>query len=104
MCRPVKPTKKAALDAGLARFLRDGLWVVGQEEDWLEEALEVWKMREANREKREEKEAREAAAEAEAQENAESEKKEAVKMEVVSAPSRVGSSRMRIYWLGDLSK
>ena len=41
MCRPVKPTKKAALDAGLARFLRDGLWVVGQEEDWLEEALEV---------------------------------------------------------------
>ena len=33
MCRPVKPTKKAALDAGLARFLRDGLWVVGQEED-----------------------------------------------------------------------
>ena len=86
MCRPVKPTKKAALDAGLARFLRDGLWVVGQEEDWLEEALEVWKMREANREKREEKEAREA----EAQENAESEKKEAVKMEVVSAPSSSG--------------
>lgn len=91
MCRPVKPTKKAALDAGLARFLRDGLWVVGQEEDWLEEALEVWKMREANREKREEKEAREAAAEAEAQEKAESEKKEAVKMEVVSAPSISGT-------------
>ena len=90
MCRPVKPTKKAALDAGLARFLRDGLWVVGQEEDWLEEALEVWKMREANREKREEKEAREAAEEAEAQEKAESEKKEAVKMEVVSAPSSSG--------------
>jgi len=90
MCRPVKPTKKAALDAGLARFLRDGLWVVGQEEDWLEEALEVWKMREANREKREEKEAREAAVEAEAQEKAEGEKKEAVKMEVVSAPSSSG--------------
>ena len=90
MCRPVKPTKKAALDAGLARFLRDGLWVVGQEEDWLEEALEVWKMREANREKREEKEAREAVAEAEAQEKAEGEKKEAVKMEVVSAPSSSG--------------
>ncbi len=78
MCRPVKPTKKAALDAGLARFLRDGLWVVGQEEDWLEEALEVWKMREANREKREEKEAREAV---EAQIKAENEKKEVVKIE-----------------------
>ena len=46
MCRPVKPTKKAALDAGLVRFLRDGLWVVGQEEDWLKEALEVRLIRE----------------------------------------------------------
>ena len=67
MCRPVKPTKKAALDAGLARFLRDGLWVVGQEEDWLEEALEVWKKRNTNREKREEREALEAKAEEEAE-------------------------------------
>lgn len=34
--RPVKPTRKAALEAGMARFLRDGLWVVGQEEMWIE--------------------------------------------------------------------
>jgi len=34
--RPVKPTRKAALEAGMARFLRDGLWIVGQEEMWIE--------------------------------------------------------------------
>lgn len=34
--RPVKPTKKVALEAGFARFLRDGLWIVGQEEAWIE--------------------------------------------------------------------
>jgi hypothetical protein len=32
--RPTKPTKKDALTAGKWRFLRDGLWVVGQEESW----------------------------------------------------------------------
>ena len=63
MCRPVKPTRKAALDAGLARFLRDGLWVVGQEDCWLEDALEVWKVREANKVKREERESEEDALE-----------------------------------------
>ena len=38
--RPVKPTRKAALEAGMARFLRDGVWVVGQEEMWLEKRRE----------------------------------------------------------------
>ncbi len=37
--RPVKPTRKLALEAGYCRFLRDGLWVVGQEEDWIEERI-----------------------------------------------------------------
>ena len=32
--RPVKPTRKLSLEAGYYRFLRDGLWVVGQEEEW----------------------------------------------------------------------
>jgi len=40
--RPFKPTKAAALEAGYYRFLRDGLWVVGQEEDWQDEREEVW--------------------------------------------------------------
>lgn len=39
--RPVKPTKKQALEAGTARFLRDGLWVVGQEEMWVEKRRDV---------------------------------------------------------------
>ncbi|KAL7504745.1 hypothetical protein ACHAXN_002322 [Cyclotella atomus] len=38
--RPVKPTRKAALEAGMARFLRDGLWIVGQEEMWIEKRRE----------------------------------------------------------------
>lgn len=38
--RPVKPTRKQALEAGYFRFLRDGLWVVGQEEDWIEKRIE----------------------------------------------------------------
>ena len=39
--RPVKPTRKQALEAGMARFLRDGLWIVGQEEAWIEKRREV---------------------------------------------------------------
>mmetsp|Transcript_26730 Transcript_26730/g.46450 ORF Transcript_26730/g.46450 Transcript_26730/m.46450 type:complete len:747 (+) Transcript_26730:173-2413(+) len=39
--RPVKPTRKVALEAGMARFLRDGLWVVGQEEMWIEKRRDV---------------------------------------------------------------
>lgn len=31
---PTRPSKKAAMEAGVARFERDGLWVVGQEESW----------------------------------------------------------------------
>ena len=34
--KPLKPTKKHALDAGYMRFLRDGLWVIGQEEEWIQ--------------------------------------------------------------------
>lgn len=37
--RPTKPTKKDALTAGKWRFLRDGLWVVGQEESWQAERV-----------------------------------------------------------------
>lgn len=40
--RPVKPTRKAALEAGMARFLRDGLWIVGQEEMWIEKRRECF--------------------------------------------------------------
>ena len=32
--RPTKPTKADALKAGKLRFLRDGLWVIGQENSW----------------------------------------------------------------------
>ena len=39
--RPVKPTRKAALEAGMVRFLRDGLWVVGQEEMWIEKRRDI---------------------------------------------------------------
>ncbi|KAL9191350.1 hypothetical protein ACHAXT_001056 [Thalassiosira profunda] len=39
--RPVKPTRKLALEAGLARFVRDGLWIVGQEEQWIEQRRDV---------------------------------------------------------------
>jgi len=39
--RPVKPTRKEALDAGFARFVRDGLWVVGQEEMWIEKRRDI---------------------------------------------------------------
>ncbi|KAL3760477.1 hypothetical protein ACHAWU_004915 [Discostella pseudostelligera] len=39
--RPVKPTRKAALEAGMARFVRDGLWVVGQEEMWIEKRRDI---------------------------------------------------------------
>ncbi len=38
--RPTKVTKALALKAGKLRFLRDGLWVVGQEESWQEERAE----------------------------------------------------------------
>ncbi len=38
--RPVKPTRKQALEAGYFRFLRDGLWVVGQEEEWIAARIE----------------------------------------------------------------
>ncbi len=39
--RPVKPTRKQALEAGMARFVRDGLWVVGQEEMWIEKRRDI---------------------------------------------------------------
>jgi hypothetical protein len=39
---PFKPSKKDAMQAGKWRFLRDGLWVVGQEEAWQEERAEWW--------------------------------------------------------------
>jgi len=39
LLRPFKPTRKQALEAGLYKFLRDGLWVVGQEESWQEDNL-----------------------------------------------------------------
>mmetsp|Transcript_41261 Transcript_41261/g.86610 ORF Transcript_41261/g.86610 Transcript_41261/m.86610 type:complete len:673 (-) Transcript_41261:145-2163(-) len=38
---PVKPTRKVALEAGMARFLRDGLWVVGQEEMWIAKRRDI---------------------------------------------------------------
>lgn len=39
--RPVKPTRKQGLEAGMARFLRDGLWVVNQEEMWISQRRDV---------------------------------------------------------------
>jgi len=38
--RPVKPTRKQALEAGYYRFLRDGLWVIGQEEEWIKHRIQ----------------------------------------------------------------
>ena len=40
--RPVKPTRKLALEAGEARFVRDGLWTVGQEEVWIVKRREIY--------------------------------------------------------------
>ena len=40
MLWPIKATRNKALEAGHYRFLRDGLWVIGQENDWLIEQLE----------------------------------------------------------------
>jgi hypothetical protein len=41
-----KPTKQQALEVGRIRFERDGLWVIGQEEDWqhqrYHEQLTLW--------------------------------------------------------------
>lgn len=39
---PFKPTKNDTMKAGKWRFLRDGLWVVGQEEAWQEERAVWW--------------------------------------------------------------
>jgi hypothetical protein len=36
---PRKPSKVDALQAGKLRFLRDGLWVIGQEESWQKDRL-----------------------------------------------------------------
>lgn len=44
--RPVKPTRKQALEAGLYRFLRDGLWVVGQEDEWVKQRIAEFNKRE----------------------------------------------------------
>jgi hypothetical protein len=38
--RPSKPTRKQALEAGYYRFLRDGLWVIGQEEEWIKNRID----------------------------------------------------------------
>lgn len=40
--KPFKPTQKDAMKTGKWRFLRDGLWVVGQEEAWQQERAEWW--------------------------------------------------------------
>ena len=35
--KPFKPTRAQTMMAGLYKFIRDGLWVIGQEESWQEE-------------------------------------------------------------------
>ena len=45
--KPIKSSKKVILEAGALRFIRDGLWVIGQEECWFHgrnEILEERKM------------------------------------------------------------
>lgn len=39
LLKPKKVTKSQALEAGYWRFLRDGLWVIGQEDEWVEERI-----------------------------------------------------------------
>jgi hypothetical protein len=39
LLKPKKVTKTQALEAGYWRFLRDGLWVIGQEDEWVEERI-----------------------------------------------------------------
>ena len=39
LLRPAKPTRKLSLEAGYFRFLRDGIWVVGQEEEWIQHRM-----------------------------------------------------------------
>lgn len=43
LLRPAKPTKANALEAGNERFIRDGLWVIGQEEDWIPDRISYLK-------------------------------------------------------------
>jgi len=52
--QPIKPTRNKALEAGYYRFLRDGLWVIGQEEDWLTERLEELKLKVAQKKRKKE--------------------------------------------------
>jgi hypothetical protein len=54
--RPVKPTRKLALEAGEARFVRDGLWIVGQEEMWIAKRREIYVKKQEKRLKTEEQE------------------------------------------------
>jgi len=51
--KPFRPTKAQALQAGKVRFLRDGLWVVGQEQNWQNDRY--WKI--AKRERKAQKQA-----------------------------------------------
>lgn len=57
--RPVKPTRKLALEAGEARFVRDGLWVVGQEESWIAKRREIYVKKQEKRIKSEEQQEKE---------------------------------------------
>ena len=55
--KPFRPTLAQGLQAGLVRFLRDGLWVVGQEQQWQNDryrALDRARRREEARQRREE--------------------------------------------------
>lgn len=54
LLKPFCPKMKDTLEAGTARFLRDGLWVVGQEQQW-----QLARLREIEREKREAEQANE---------------------------------------------
>jgi len=54
LLRPVKPTRTMALEAGYLRFVRDGLWVVGQEEEWIGARIALLDQQQQQEEKEEE--------------------------------------------------
>ena len=49
--RPTKPTKSDALKAGKLRFLRDGIWVIGQENAWQADRADLVEKEEQKRAK-----------------------------------------------------
>eukprot|EP00574_Skeletonema_japonicum_P003923 CAMPEP_0201723950 /NCGR_PEP_ID=MMETSP0593-20130828/7819_1 /ASSEMBLY_ACC=CAM_ASM_000672 /TAXON_ID=267983 /ORGANISM="Skeletonema japonicum, Strain CCMP2506" /LENGTH=811 /DNA_ID=CAMNT_0048215119 /DNA_START=26 /DNA_END=2461 /DNA_ORIENTATION=+ len=90
--RPVKPTRKLALEAGEARFVRDGLWVVGQEEVWIARRREIYVKKQEKWLKSQEQQQKEDSASAakEGEKPTDAKKESALEGEVKASAAQVG--------------